>query len=69
MLRSTEKTNLCSYLGVDGVFGSNTEKAVRSFQKSKNLSVDGIVVPATKKSTWNIILKNLGRCRNHLGFF
>lgn len=33
---------------VDGIFGSNTEKAVKRFQKSAGLEVDGIVGPATR---------------------
>lgn len=28
---------------IDGVFGENTEKAVKAFQKDNNLTVDGIV--------------------------
>jgi peptidoglycan hydrolase-like protein with peptidoglycan-binding domain len=32
---------------VDGIFGSETEEAVRSFQSSKGLSVDGVVGPQT----------------------
>lgn len=32
---------------IDGVFGANTERAVREFQQENNLSVDGIVGPAT----------------------
>lgn len=32
---------------VDGIFGSNTEKAVKRFQKSVNLQPDGIAGPAT----------------------
>ena len=39
--------------GVDGIFGSGTEKAVISFQKNKELSVDGIV----GKNTWKELLK------------
>ncbi|WP_191560162.1 L,D-transpeptidase family protein [Metabacillus idriensis] len=50
ILQSTLTAKGYNTKGVDGVFGSNTEKAVRSFQKSKNLSVDGIVGPATKKA-------------------
>lgn len=36
--------------GIDGVFGSNTEKAVRQFQKDHHLVVDGVVGPATNKA-------------------
>ena len=32
---------------VDGIFGKQTEAAVKSFQKKNNLSVDGIAGPAT----------------------
>lgn len=32
---------------IDGVFGAKTDAAVRSFQKSKGLEVDGIVGPKT----------------------
>ncbi|HWO97608.1 MAG TPA: L,D-transpeptidase family protein [Bacillus sp. (in: firmicutes)] len=36
--------------GIDGFFGSNTERAVLQFQKAHNLKVDGVVGPATKKA-------------------
>ena len=38
--------------GVDGIFGSGTEKAVMSFQKNNGLVVDGIV----GKNTWRKLL-------------
>ena len=38
--------------GVDGIFGSGTEKAVMSFQKSNGLVVDGIV----GKNTWRKLI-------------
>lgn len=39
--------------GDDGSFGTETEAAVRAFQKAKGLSVDGVV----GKNTWNALLK------------
>ena len=39
--------------GIDGIFGSGTEKAVISFQKNNGLAVDGIV----GKNTWDKLLK------------
>lgn len=42
--------------GLDGIFGANTEQAVRQFQKSRRLSVDGIVGTSTRKAIWG----NLG---------
>ena len=38
--------------GVDGIFGSGTDNAVRLFQKSNRLTADGIV----GKNTWRKIL-------------
>lgn len=39
-------------LSVDGVFGGGTERAVREFQRSNNLTTDGIV----GRNTWNKLL-------------
>ena len=40
---------------LDGVFGSDTDKAVRAFQKKKGLEVDGEVGPLT----WNALINTL----------
>ena len=37
---------------VDGIFGPNTESAVRAFQQQNNLSVDGVVGP----NTWSALI-------------
>ena len=39
--------------GIDGDFGANTENAVKTFQKQKGLTVDGIIGP----KTWNKLLE------------
>jgi hypothetical protein len=38
--------------GIDGIFGSGTEKAVRQFQQARSLLVDGIAGPATQKALY-----------------
>ena len=43
----------CGTYGVDGEFGSGTQKAVKAFQKANKLTVDGIV----GVNTWNKLLK------------
>lgn len=42
---------------LDGIFGGETERAVRAFQSENGLSVDGVVGPAT----WNALLSSNGR--------
>jgi peptidoglycan hydrolase-like protein with peptidoglycan-binding domain len=42
---------------VDGIFGPNTEAAVRAFQQSKGLAVDGIVGP----NTWSALIIQVRR--------
>lgn len=39
-------------LAVDGIFGPNTQDAVKTYQKKKDLAVDGIVGP----KTWDALL-------------
>lgn len=41
------------FAGIDGVFGSSTESAVKKFQKENRLDSDGIV----GQKTWNALLK------------
>ncbi|WP_305140143.1 peptidoglycan-binding domain-containing protein, partial [Thomasclavelia cocleata] len=40
-------------LTLDGIFGENTKKAVKVFQKNRGLTEDGIVGP----KTWEWLLK------------
>lgn len=39
-----------AHLATDGAFGKLTDSAVRSFQKKKGLTIDGIVGPVTRKA-------------------
>jgi len=44
--------------GLDGIFGSQTENAVRRYQSSRGLSVDGIIrlqylAFSSRKCNWN----------------
>ena len=52
---------LLSYLypitSLDGVFGAETERAVRAFQTENGLSADGIV----GRNTWNALFNSVGR--------
>jgi peptidoglycan hydrolase-like protein with peptidoglycan-binding domain len=46
-----------SQISVDGIFGPETDQAVRAFQQSKNLTVDGIVGPRT----WTAVIVQVKR--------
>lgn len=52
---------LLSYLypitSLDGIFGAETERAVRAFQTENNLSADGIV----GRNTWQALFNSVGR--------
>jgi peptidoglycan hydrolase-like protein with peptidoglycan-binding domain len=39
-------------LGVDGIFGPESENQCRQFQSEKGLGVDGLVGPQTWNATW-----------------
>lgn len=45
---------------VDGIYGDATEKAVRAFQKSRGLTIDGIAGPATLAALGIAAPENLG---------
>lgn len=55
---------LLSYLypitNLDGIFGPETERAVRAFQSENNLTQDGIV----GKNTWQALFNSVGRPQN-----
>ena len=52
---------LLSYLypvtDLDGIFGPETERAVRAFQQENGLSIDGVV----GRNTWNSLFSSTGR--------
>ena len=51
LLQTTLNEQGYSCGNVDGIFGKNTQKAVKEFQKAKGLSVDGIV----GRKTWTAL--------------
>ena len=50
-LQQLLESNLYPVGGIDGIFGSRTLSAVRSFQSANNLTVDGLV----GNNTWNAL--------------
>ena len=51
-----ERLNFVGFhLKTDGIFGINTEKAVKKFQNNRNLKADGIV----GKKTWSYLIKGI----------
>ena len=46
--------------GADGIFGGNTEQAVRDFQRYYDLGVDGKVGPTTKAWLYQQVVRPLG---------
>ena len=57
-----EFDNALSPVGVDGVFGANTARAVRNYQRATGLAVDGIV----GRNTWNSLYSNFRKAEQYL---
>ena len=57
-----EFDNALSPLAVDGVFGPNTARAVRAYQRAAGLGVDGVVGPAT----WDSIYRHFIQADQYL---
>ena len=57
LLQSLLTTFLYPLGSIDGVFGTNTERAVREFQQENSLVVDGIV----GANTWRALVSSNGR--------
>lgn len=42
-------------VAVDGIYGSDTEKAVKKFQEKNKLTIDGICGPATRAALYKVV--------------
>ena len=50
--------NSMSKQGADGIFGAETDRVVKEFQKSRGLKADGIVGPKTLDLLEEVIVQN-----------
>lgn len=57
VLIAQDSLNTLGYFtgGLDGIFGAQTDNAVRRFQENSGLVVDGVV----GKNTWNILMNRV----------
>ena len=53
---NTRSEGIASPIAVDGVFGPETDQAVRAFQKRQQLDVDGVVGRETRPSIFHLAL-------------
>lgn len=53
---NTRSESIASPIAVDGVFGPETDQAVREFQKRQQLDVDGVVGRETRPSIFHLAL-------------
>ena len=63
MCIAQDALNSLNYLtgGLDGIFGTITERSTREYQSKKGLVVDGII----GRNTWNTLMTEVvGRGRN-----
>jgi Putative peptidoglycan binding domain len=58
----------CGSAGIDGVFGTTTKGATKSWQANYNLSADGVVGPNTWSKAKSFVVHDSGALYHYLGY-